>query len=805
MSRLVVAADPASPRARHLAAILEAPIVLAPPDSGPAGPAGTLVWTAPWSGRWAMTPQGAEGAAVHVLDLVGAAEACPGRGAHAQDAWSRALVAMCRGATLLLVGSEAERGHWSALIGAAAPHVAVVPHAPEAGPEPASAKKPAPQTVRISGDPADPALAAALEAAIAWARRHGHKLALAAGTPVDAQLWAATWPAADPTQPGWLFDLRRDTRLARASTPLAVASALAAGWPVCTTVDGALGEALAASGAGQVLALGGAALDLGVSSPGPASAARELAHTLFDPEAAASRLRSSVARAEARGDAARRAWRRPASGPASGPAPDPAGASALPPSSPLGRDGRVLVFSDEPEHLVAARVHAPFGALHRRGLIGGYAVMRRGAVVFDTSPAKATRFDAVWVHRSIDPATRLVMQLIARPYAYDIDDNLLATPAHRDRFNPLSHLAVLGLLQGATVVSCATARLGRLLASRVDGLRAQRIVATPNLAQGRPAPVPLGAPTALIWASSDQPAITHSRGDIVRAVRDTCLARGLRLIAVGAAPPPGLAEAGVEVEWVGMLPPAQYQAFLRDLAPAILLCPLDTGADAETQAFIDGKSDIKWIEALSAGVVPVSSRAPPYLDSDLPGQILCGNTYEGWLEGLEAAHAACLAPRADPASVMSWPDARDAAVSGPAPWAQALARARLDRPLALADVHAAHGEAEIQRAPPLTREAFDEAFYLECFDDIRSAVEDGSVTSGYDHYVACGRAEGRLARATGGDRSIGLHEWVRLMHEIDRLHVGTERQDRRTADLERRLALRRTLAGHRPAPAQLPA
>ena len=49
--------------------------------------------------------------------------------------------------------------------------------------------------------------------------------------------------------------------------------------------------------------------------------------------------------------------------------------------------------------------------------------------------------------------------------------------------------------------------------------------------------------------------------------------------------------------------------------------------------------------------------------------------------------------------------------------------------------------------PPDLR--FDEAWYLGAFPDVASGVADGRIASGYDHWLDCGRVEGRPPHAPG--------------------------------------------------------
>ena len=204
---------------------------------------------------------------------------------------------------------------------------------------------------------------------------------------------------------------------------------------------------------------------------------------------------------------------------------------------------------------------------------------------------------------------------------------------------------------------------------------------------------------------------------------------------------------------------------------------------------MDGKSDIKLIEALAYGLVPVCSRASPYTDSRLPGAVLADNTYEAWLDALDAGRAACQAGQ----SGQEWPEDRDSAASGLAPWASALARVRLPTPVTAAEVRAAQAAARAMESPNLAREDFDEAHYLDLHDDVREAVEGGGLASGFDHYVTAGRAERRTARRIASAAGVADAWWAGLLHEVGQLRAAADRRDVALAELERRLALRRVL------------
>ncbi len=237
-------------------------------------------------------------------------------------------------------------------------------------------------------------------------------------------------------------------------------------------------------------------------------------------------------------------------------------------------------------------------------------------------------------------------------------------------------------------------------------------------------------------------------------------------------------------------------ARLRALAPGILVSPLETGADPVTQAFIDAKSDIKVMEARLAGLVGVFSRAAPYLDSDLAPAVLCDNSYDSWLDGLGRAHRLCLRPEPPP----PFPPRRAAEQLGPLPWAEALFRVRLERPLSVREVtDAVRFVRDCQDALLLSPELFDEEDYLGRHADVRDAVAAGVVASGYRHYVQSGHREGRAVRRRADTRGAVDAWWARLLQTVGRLEAEVAGRAAEIEALRDRLALRRLLP-NRPAP-----
>ena len=759
MTTRLVGGSPA--RVQQLTATLAGPVA---PGSGPEIGDTLIIWLDPIA-RTIPFPTGI----CCVVDLVALRPATVG--VARRSAWRRAVAALCVGADLVLIGSETEAGLWTAPLeeaGVDAPLFILAPPACPVIAGPAAA---------LSTTLDDPAGLPIVMAAAAWAATAGAAAAGAAGQglPMVVGIPAVSGAPGLLTMrglralpnvivlphvaapAGLILDARPDTAEARITTPPDLLAALGAGCPIVTTVAGILGQSLMEAGAGLVALPAGLAQALDAvhaARDTMGAAAQALAIRLHRPETG---LPRAIEQVQSRRADIETPWH---------------SGQGAPLLTTANGPGHVLVLSNDHDILLDVRVHVPLAALHRTGAIGGYTILHRGKIAFSTrplAPGHDAPFAALWVHRSADSVLLTVLRALGVPYAYDLDDNLLASPQYRDRFEKPGQALVRTLLQQAAVLSCSTRRLASLLQDRAGALLAGRVVITPNLAPAAALPRAAGVPRAVIWASSDTPALIQSRPAIERAVRDFCLAHRIKLVCMGA--PPGSGLAGPETEHVALLPRAAYLDYVRALSPALLICPLETGADPDTQDFVDGKSDVKMLDAAMAGLVGVYSAAAPYLDTDIPGAILCPNTYEGWLDGMEQGYRACIAGNPAPAL----PHCRTTA-GGLLPWAQALTRARLAEPLSLRTVLNAYTIVADRRRRLLEPQVFDTLFYLAQHPDVAAAAAKGIVPSAYDHYLSSGFREGREARALFGADPAGEVWWDEIEPVITRLRQDTEQR-----------------------------
>jgi hypothetical protein len=719
---------------------------------------------------------------VHVCDLIGLPHVEASLGAPGRVGPTRKrLVELCAGMDLMLTGSEEQHGYWLAQLthDGGEPATAIVPYAlPESMQTAGSVRVARLTKLHLTGMiyPWSTSVPL-LQRAAAWvAKRDDVTLSAIVGTEpggvTDRSVMrvlhevAATRNVAMPGEvsfgramaeykPGSvaldLYDPGLERRLA---VPVRTVNALAHGVPILTTVESTLTSRLQAAGAVVIAADADgksleAALDNFAAMPPKelarmSRAARGFAAAEYNAGAAARVLTTALDRALQRRAERRRRWyaRMPAA----------------------DRLGHVLVVSDVGSNLRELRVDIPFGALHGRGLIAGYSVWSGEEFTFSTAAEPSRQeFRAIWVQREIPPVAAMALMALARPFVYDIDDNLLISPSYRLPFTIERQQTTRNLIWSCRVLSCSTARLAQSLQEPAIDQLAGKTVVTPSLLRDQPGPRPQGMPRFLVWASSDTPALTNSYLQMCKAVRDFCLSEELGLVCIGASPPGLLAESDVDIQHVASVPYGSYLSLLRSFAPAILVCPLETDGDPATQAFVDSKSDVKILEALASGLVGVFSRAVPYQDSELPGAVLCQNSYAGWFEGLREARRQCQCDTAP----LQVPDERCASMLGLLPWFDALGRASLAEPLSAAAFNDALRLLRTRYGRRLLSELeFDARFYARQYLDVQQAIGQGVVPSAFAHYEADGFREGRQGRRGDVAEPHNEQVWVNLLHTL---------------------------------------
>jgi len=290
---------------------------------------------------------------------------------------------------------------------------------------------------------------------------------------------------------------------------------------------------------------------------------------------------------------------------------------------------RVLVITSNLGTLAELRMRNPLRALHRMHMIAGFEV-----VDSDLHPLRSdeNRYHVIIIQRAVPEYIYESLNTRGIPYALDIDDNMLATPAYQ---KDVVYNAIHKGLLGCQVLITPTTRLVHLL-ERYSGYSLSgkswlipNALPYPRSFHRKPA-----QPEQLLWIQSDISALTSSIDDIVRAVDDFSQKYYLPVILIGRNVLDRRTLSNqVEMGEIDLTALLQYLAY----APSSIgLAPLETRADEETLDFISGKSDMKMLLFNGFGHPGIYSRSPPYEESPLIDvSTLIPNIYSAWLEALE--------------------------------------------------------------------------------------------------------------------------------------------------------------------------
>jgi len=290
---------------------------------------------------------------------------------------------------------------------------------------------------------------------------------------------------------------------------------------------------------------------------------------------------------------------------------------------------RVLVITSNLGTLAELRMRNPLRALHRMHMIAGFEV-----VDSDLHPLRSdeNRYHVIIIQRAVPEYIYESLNTRGIPYALDIDDNMLATPAYQ---KDVVYNAIHKGLLGCQVLITPTTRLVHLLERYSGYSLSEKSRLVPNaLPYPRSFHRKPAQPEQLLWIQSDISALSSSIDDIVRAIDDFSLKYDLPVILIGRNVLDRRTLSNqVEMGEIDLTALLQYLSYA---PPSIGLAPLETQADEETMDFIAGKSDMKMLLFTGYGHPGIYSRSPPYEDSPLINtSMLTLNTYSAWLDALE--------------------------------------------------------------------------------------------------------------------------------------------------------------------------
>jgi hypothetical protein len=299
------------------------------------------------------------------------------------------------------------------------------------------------------------------------------------------------------------------------------------------------------------------------------------------------------------------------------------------------RQPRVLaLYSDN--FLGEVRIKPFLNALLRRGVIADYQIVDRSMTLI--GPLKSYRFTHIWCQRNVSTAQfRFLRQHSKIPIIYDVDDLITSVPDFVMKSRRRTQARILWCLNQATAITVASERLAASL--KEDAPSSATIVVLRNgCVASATSPDRQNPRKQVIWTSGDLPFVLYGHPQFMERFSKLANAAGYEGVFIGR-----FNEAHTRLfdrcRPISYLDFGSYREFLQSCAGAIGLAPLPTTLPAAAQRFFDAKSDIKLVDYLSSGIVPICSSAVPYSTSSLFLPLLAASDVDGLLARLEACIA----------------------------------------------------------------------------------------------------------------------------------------------------------------------
>jgi hypothetical protein len=272
------------------------------------------------------------------------------------------------------------------------------------------------------------------------------------------------------------------------------------------------------------------------------------------------------------------------------------------------------------------RIKPFLNALLARGVIADYQVVDRSMTM--AGPLKSYAFTHIWCQRNVSTAQFAFLKRHAHvPIVYDVDDLITSIPDFVMRMKQRERTRIAWCLQHAKVVTVATGRLAASLREDAPSSTGKVVVLANGCANADP-PERRAPRKQIIWTSSDVPFYLDGTPNFMPDLAALASRTGYETILIGRFDST-LAARFDRCRQISYLDFESYRAFLRSCAGAIGLAPLPSELPPPAQRYFDGKSDIKLVDFLSAGIVPVCSRAAPYAESSLfPASLAAANANE---------------------------------------------------------------------------------------------------------------------------------------------------------------------------------
>jgi hypothetical protein len=283
------------------------------------------------------------------------------------------------------------------------------------------------------------------------------------------------------------------------------------------------------------------------------------------------------------------------------------------------------------------RIKPYLNALLGRGVIGGYQVADRAMKM--EGEARPYAFTHIWCQRNVSTAQFAFLKANSHaPIVYDMDDLLTSIPDFVASSKRAMMKRIGWCLQHARAITVASETLKANLREDAPVAGTRIIVLKNGCAQSAP-PERRAAARQLVWTSSDVPFFLHESPQFAADLANLLNRHGTEAILIGRFDE-DLRRLFDRARHIGHLDFASYRQFLRTLAGAIAIAPLPTRLPAAAQRYFDAKSDVKLVDYLTSGLVPIVSHATSYSTSELFMPQLAGATAGEMLQRIEACIAA---------------------------------------------------------------------------------------------------------------------------------------------------------------------
>lgn len=260
------------------------------------------------------------------------------------------------------------------------------------------------------------------------------------------------------------------------------------------------------------------------------------------------------------------------------------------------------------------RLRPYLDALLVRGVIADYLPVDRGMKPVGRS--RPFEFTHIWCQRNASTAQmRFLNRHASSPIVYDIDDLLTSPPEFVMQVKGRMLTRIARCVALARVVTTPTEPLARSLFEDLGRAAGKSLILRNGCANGVFAP-PATPKKSVIWTSSDTPFFLREYPDFPDKLSALARRTGYEVVLIGAFKSEVVARFdGARV--VHHLDFRAYRELLRFYSGALAIAPLPMALPAREQRFFDAKSDIKLVDYLDSGIVPVCSAAGPFASSPL--------------------------------------------------------------------------------------------------------------------------------------------------------------------------------------------